>query len=337
MRSISRREFLASSAVAGVTLAGIVPGVYEVRGEGKKTVEKDRSNSSSETTMPIVDTHQHLWDLQRFDLPWTNGPEAGILKRSFLPSDYEVATKGVGVVKTVYMEVDVTESQRHAEAEYVIDLCEKGETPMTAAVISGPVGTGDFASYFERYQKNKYVKGVRRVLHSAATPAGYCRQPQFLKDMQLLGEHGKSFDFCMRAAEMPDAAETAKECPETKFIVDHCGNLPVGNKDEKVYESWKRGMSELAKHERIVCKISGIVASAKKGEWTPEDLAPTINTCAELFGKDRIMFGGDWPVCTLGASYAQWVEALKEIVKGWSAEDQRKLFHDNAVKFYGLS
>ena len=340
MRSLPRREFLSSSFAAGLALTGV--GVRDshqtLLAEDQAKSRKDRSSDNQEPTMPIIDTHQHLWDLQRFDLPWTNGADAVSLKRSFLPSDYAVATEGLGIVKTVYMEVDVTESQRHAEAEYVIDLCSRGETPMVAAVISGPVGTGEFAEYFNRYQTNDYVKGVRRVLHSPATPAGYCRKPEFIDDMKLLGKHGKSYDFCMRAAEIADAIPVVQAAPDTKFIVDHCGNLPVGNQDQKLYDAWKRGMAGLAKLEKVYCKISGIVASAKKGAWTPDDLAPTINTCAELFGKDRIMFAGDWPVCTLGAdSFAQWLHALQEIVKSWPAEDQRKLFHDNAVKFYGLA
>lgn len=339
MRSLPRREFLRSTVTTGLALAGISSLSSESAvsaQKSKKPRKKDRTNDAS--SMAIIDTHQHLWDLQRFELPWTSGPEVASLRRSFLPSDYAVATEGLCVVKTIYMEVDVVESQRHAEAEYVIDLCERGETPMVGAVICGPVGTGEFAEYFDRYKSNKYVKGVRRVLHSSATPAGYCLKPEFIKDMQLLGELGKSYDFCLRAPEMPDAIPVVEACPETRFIVDHCGNLPVGNKDEKVYEAWKRGMAGLAKHDRVYCKISGIVASAKKGAWTPDDLAPTINTCAELFGKDRIMFAGDWPVCTLGAdSFAHWLNALQEIVKDWPLEDQRKLFHDNAVKFYGLA
>ena len=86
-----------------------------------------------------------------------------------------------------------------------------------------------------------------------------------------------------------------------------------------------------------VCKISGIIVTADKEQWKPSDLAPNMNFCMETFGDDRAFFAGDWPVCTLTASYKKWVEALKSIVKDRSAEFQRKLFYDNAVKFYGLS
>jgi L-fuconolactonase len=95
-------------------------------------------------------------------------------------------------------------------------------------------------------------------------------------------------------------------------------------------------MADIAKRKNIVCKVSGIVVSAKPGQWTADDLAPLVNHTVEVFGKDRIMFGGDWPVCTLTATYRQWVDALKTIVQDWGDEDRRKLFHDNAVGVYGL-
>ena len=94
-------------------------------------------------------------------------------------------------------------------------------------------------------------------------------------------------------------------------------------------------MEVLAGKKNVVCKISGIVARAPRG-WTAADLAPIVNHCLQVFGPDRVMFGSDWPVCTRGATYRQWVQALKEIVQNRGEEEKRKLFHDNAVKFYGL-
>ena len=99
---------------------------------------------------------------------------------------------------------------------------------------------------------------------------------------------------------------------------------------------WQKGMRDIAQHKNVVCKVSGIVASAEPGKWTADDLAPIVNTTLTLFGPDRVMFGGDWPVCTKAATYKQWVTALKEIVSERREEDQRKLFCGNAVRFYGL-
>jgi L-fuconolactonase len=101
-------------------------------------------------------------------------------------------------------------------------------------------------------------------------------------------------------------------------------------------EQWKRDIGEVAKRRNVVCKISGIVASANPERWTPEDLAPIILHCVEVFGRDRIIFASDWPVCTMAASLRQWVEALKTVVGDWSEGDRRRLFHDNAARFYVL-
>ena len=110
------------------------------------------------------------------------------------------------------------------------------------------------------------------------------------------------------------------------------GNGPVQAKDRT---QWQRDMAEMAKRKNVVCKVSGIVAGAAE-KWTPDDLAPVINHTLDVFGPDRVMFAGDWPVCTLRATFKQWVEALQTIVKERKTEEQRKLFHDNALRVYRL-
>jgi L-fuconolactonase len=282
-------------------------------------------------TIPIVDTHQHLWDLTKFKLPWLeNGSH---LDRSFVMSDYLQATHGLHVVKTVYMEVDVAAEQQPAEAEYVIDLCKRADNPMVAAVISGRPASDGFAKYLAAYKTSAYVKGVRQVLHVPGTPAGYCLDKKFIAGVQLLGDHGKSFDLCMRPTDLLDAAKLIDACPGTRFILDHCGNGDVQAKD---LTQWKKDIAEVAKRNNVVCKVSGIVVNATPEKWTADDLAPVIKHTLSVFGPDRVMFGGDWPVCTKAATYKTWVEALKTIVKDRPAAEQRKLFHDNAVAFYGL-
>jgi len=119
-----------------------------------------------------------------------------------------------------------------------------------------------------------------------------------------------------------------------QFILDHCGNANVQSPD---LSQWRRDIAAVAERPNVACKISGIVASAKPGAWTAGDLAPIVQHCAEVFGPDRLVFGGDWPVCTLAATLRQWVTALRQIVAAWSEERQRKLFHDNAIRVYGLS
>jgi L-fuconolactonase len=194
-----------------------------------------------------------------------------------------------------------------------------------------------FRQHAKTYEDNEYIKGYRTVLHDADRPEGMCLAPTFVEHMKMLGTMGKSFDLCMRPEEILDGVKLAEKCPKTRFVLDHCGNLSVTNTDDKLRKTWEAGIKAAAGLENMVCKISGIIVTAKKGGWTAKDLADNINFCMEAFGKDRVMFAGDWPVCTLRASFAEWTNALKEIVKGRPQEFQRKLFHDNAVKFYGLT
>jgi L-fuconolactonase len=303
-----------------------------------------RAELKEAAVFPIIDTHQHLWDLSKFRLPWHHNVLA--LAKSFLPDDYARATADLGtfptkdwglvpgkVVKSIYMEVDVDPAQQTAEAEYVIDLCQKGNTPTAAAVISGRPASDGFHKYVAQFKSNPYIKGIRQVLHVAETPAGYCLDQRFVRGIRLLGELGLSFDLCMRPGELADAAKLIDACPGTRFILDHCGNGDVQAEDRS---GWQKDMAALARRQNVVCKVSGIVVAARPGRWTADDLAPVVNHTVEVFGKDRVMFGGDWPVCTLTSTYAQWVAALKTVVAGWSDEDRRKLFHDNAARFYGL-
>jgi L-fuconolactonase len=286
-----------------------------------------------ESVIPIIDTHQHLWDLSKFKLAWLEADSK--LNHCYLPEDYAKAANGLNIVKTIYMEVDVEESQQTAEAHWVLDLCDQSKALPCAAVISGRPASDGFKNYLDQFRDRKALKGVRRVLHSAATPSGDCLAPKFVAGMHLLGERGLSFDLCIKPAELPNVAKLLDACKDTSFILDHCGNPSVGMKAED-FATWKTDLARVAERKNVVCKVSGFIATAKPGEWKTNDLAPVINTVLDTFGSDRVMFGGDWPVCTLGASLKEWVEALQKVVAGRSEADRKKLFHDNAVRVYGL-
>jgi predicted TIM-barrel fold metal-dependent hydrolase len=316
---MNRRQFLAASAA--VTALATTP------------------DEEIETVFPAIDTHQHLWDLGKFRLPWTkNEPK---LAKNHLMSDYLTATADLGrvgdlparIVKTVYMEVDVDPALQSAEAEYVLDLCGRADNPMVAAVVSGRPNSDGFAKYLDQFKDSACIKGIRQVLHGPDTPAGYCLDRKFIRGIQLLGERDLSFDLCVRPGELLDAAKLIDECPDTRFILDHCGNGDVQAKDRS---QWEKDIAAVAKRKKVVCKVSGIVVTARPERWTADDLAPIVKHTLDVFGPDRVMFGGDWPVCTKTATFKQWFQALAAIVGGRSAEEQRKLFHDNAVRVYGL-
>jgi predicted TIM-barrel fold metal-dependent hydrolase len=323
-----RRRFLHTSALA---FAAGAEGLADAAGAAAAPQAEGRPGPRDARPLPIVDTHQHLWDLARFRLPWVRRDSP--LNRSFVLRDYLEAIRGLNVVKAVYMEVDVAPDQQVAEAEWILDVCRRGDTPTVAAVISGRPASDGFADYLNRFRGNRYLKGLRQVLHVESTPPGYCRSRDFIRGVRLLGDRGLSFDLCVRPAELGDALHLVEACPDTRFILDHCGNADVRARDHR---QWRRDMERIARPGNVVGKVSGILASVRPGHWTADDLAPVVNHTLNVFGPERVMFGGDWPVCTLGGTYRQWVEALRQIVRERPGDEQRRLFHDNAVRFYGL-
>lgn len=319
-----RRTFLQSAAV----------GAFAGRCRGADT-------TTGEPPALIIDTHQHLWNLSRLKLPWLDfAPE--VLRRTYDPADYATATRGLNV-RTVYMEVDVRPEDFAAEADYVIGLAEHAD-PITAAVIGCRPESEQFDAYLERYRTAAAVKGMRRVLHGPTTPAGHCLSERFVRSMRQLGRHGLSFDLCMRPAELGDAARLVELCPDTKFVIDHCGNADPaafrkvsgeGKPAEHSADAWRASIERLAKLSNTVMKISGVIARLPKG-GDAGDLAPIVNHCLDSFGPDRVVFGGDWPVCLLGGELRTWISMLAEIVAGRSAEDRKKLWSANALRLYRL-
>jgi predicted TIM-barrel fold metal-dependent hydrolase len=294
--------------------------------------------------IPAVDTHQHLWDLSKLQLPWLKGaPE--ILSKTYGLKEYEEATRGLNVVQAVYMEVDVRPEDHVLEAETLIEICRSGKSPTVAAVISGRPGLPTFDPYIRKLAQAKEIRGVRQVLHSEKAPKAMCLEAQFVKSVQLLGELNLSFDLCMRPEELSDGLALAKKCPDTRFIVVHCGNaspaafLPAKLQDSPAKHDprkWRDDISALASSSNVICKISGVIASAPKGVPFTDSLAPIINHCLDAFGPDRVIFGGDWPVCLLGASYREWITTLRTLIADRPVADQKKLLHENARRFYKL-
>jgi L-fuconolactonase len=324
--NISRREFVQGSVAAAAASMVLASG----------------TNADEGPMSPIIDCHQHLWDLRRFNLPWLT--PGGVIGRSFVMSDYLAAIEGTGIKHAVYMEVDVAADQKQEEVDYIVEICRSGSTPTVSSVVGGNPSSESFREYASRLKGNPYVRGVRQVLHGGLKP-GAALETAFVSHIRLLGELGLSFDLCMRPQDLGDAIKLTELCRDTFFILDHCGNgdpkafLTAGQRGGKApshdKEEWKKHIAGLAERRNVVCKISGIVASAPEG-WTAETLAPVVNHCLDSFGPDRVVFGSDWPVCLKGAKLSEWVAALREIISNRPAADQRKLLYDNAVRIYRL-
>lgn len=280
----------------------------------------------------IIDTHQHLWNLSQFELGWLKEEPFCQLHHDHTLEDYGRDTDGLNVTQSIYMEVDVLESQQPGEAQWILDLCQQTDNRVAAAVISGRPGTKGFREYIERFRPSPFLKGVRDNLYGK--PEGYCSRKDFVADIRMLGEAGLSFDIETPTEGLPDAAHLIDACPETQFILDHCGNPMIRSGN---LTTWQANVAAVAQRKNVVVKISGLFTWVDPERWSIDDIAPVINHLWEHFGPDRVMFGSDWPVVTVVAPYRRWVEVVSEVASNRNQEIQQKLFHDNASRVYGLT
>jgi len=324
----TRRQFLGHAAVAGAAAA------FGCAAAGQALA----AGADEEAAQSVVDTHQHLWDLKRFRLPWLDGA-GDVLNRDYLMTDYLKAAEGLNVIRAVYMEVAVTPDQRAAEADYVVDLCRQGDTPTVAAVIGGSPAAEDFAAYINRFKGSPYVKGVRESLRP-----GSAADRKFLSGLRRLGELGMTFDLLHGPDLLVEAAAVAKACPDTRFILDHCGNADprhfrpaVDAPARRQRRAWEDGVAALSDRQNVYCKISGVMEAGAPDKITADDVAPVVNHCLDRFGHDRVIFASNWPVCNRNGSLASWLSVLQTLLRTHTPESRHKLFHDNAMRIFSLA
>ena len=279
---------------------------------------------------PVIDTHVHLWDTNRFSYPWLG--DLPQLARPFLPDAYRKATSRTDIEAMVFMQCDAEPAEALAEAEWVSDLAQS-EQRIRAIIPFAPLEQGkESRSHLQALKAIPLVKGVRRLIQSEADPE-FCLRQQFITGVRMLAEHDLSFDICISHEQMANATEMVRRCPEVRFVLDHIGKPDIKG---GVAEPWTAQLKTLSELPNVVCKLSGMVTEADHEAWTKEQLKPYIDHVVECFGFGRLMYGGDWPVVTLAGTYARWVEALDWALAGCNSEELRKLFHDNAVDVYRL-
>jgi len=283
-------------------------------------------------TLPIIDAHVHLWNPQRFSMPWLVGIPT--LQRPYELEDHREQSAAFPVESIVYVEVDVAPHEALREAEWIARLAE--QQPIIQGIVAAArvENTTHLYAYLDQLVAlGPRIKGVRRNLQDEQSP-GFCLQPAFVQGVQLLASYGLSFDICIRHQQLPDIIELVRRCPQTSFILDHLGKptIRAGQLDP-----WREHIHELATLPNVVCKLSGMVTEADHQHWTPTDLAPYIATVLSAFGEDRVLFGGDWPVLLLACTYARWVETLDAATASLSIEARRKLWAENARRVYRLS
>ncbi|MER9102752.1 amidohydrolase [Mesorhizobium sp. M0848] len=277
----------------------------------------------------IIDTHLHLIDRSALRYPWLAGVPA--LNRDFSYEEYAVEAQRVGVGRVLHMEVDVDAADIEAETARVEGLSRQSGSMLAGVIASCRPEEGDFAAYLERQRANPFVKGFRRVLH--VVPDELSEGAVFRASIKRLGGTGLTFDLVVLPHQIPKAIALADPAPDVTFVLDHCGVPDIKGGAE---HPWREHMSEIARRPNVMAKISGVVAYADAGSWTVETLRPYVEHTISSFGWDRVVWGSDWPVCTLGGGLSTWVAATHALLSGCSIAERDRLLSDNARKLWRL-
>ncbi len=246
-------------------------------------------------------------------------------------SDYLEATAGIEIVKSIHVEADIDEAFIPDETRYILELSERDDNPLSGVVAGARPEYDNFREYIQQFARHPNLKGIRRLLQSE--PDELSTTTTFTENIRSLEEFGLSFDICVRDHQLPLAIRLVKECPNVSFIMDHCGNPDIKHQN---YDAWRDRISEIADLPNVAIKVSGIIVNTDIENWMVEDMRFPVEHVIASFGWDRVMFGSDWPVCTLAASYQGWFDVLNFLVKGTNEENLRKLFKENAERVYRL-
>ncbi|MEV6662348.1 amidohydrolase family protein [Streptomyces nigra] len=277
--------------------------------------------------MTIVDAHHHVWDLSVRDQDWITGPELAPLRRNFGLDDLLPEARATGVGRTVVVQtVTVPE-----ETPELLALAERHE------LVAGVVGWTDLtrpdvAAELARLRElpgGGYLKGIRHQVQGEPDP-GWLLRPDVRRGLTALEEAGLVHDLVVLPHQLPACVEAAARHPGLTFVLDHLGKPPIAS---GAREPWESAVRALAALPNTVCKLSGMVTEADHARWTVEDLRPYADTVLDAFGPARLMYGSDWPVCTLAASYGQVLDAARALT---GPADHTQIFERTAVRVYGL-
>jgi len=279
---------------------------------------------------PIIDTHVHLLDIQRFKYSWAK--DAPKLGRDWLLDDLAERTGPYKIEGVVFVEVDVDMPGYLDEAEWVQSIADC-DSRIKGSVACLPMEKGTvLEAEMSRLANLKSVRGIRRLIQNQPDPE-FMLRPDFLAALKLLPKHDLSFDICIYHHQLANTLEMVRRCPEVAFVLDHIAKPGI---KAGLMEPWAKQMREMAALPNVMCKLSGVTTEADHGNWTRDQLRPYVDHVIDCFGFDRIMYGGDWPVCELAGKYTDWLGVLDWITEGSSAADKRKLFRDNSIRAYRL-
>ena len=274
-----------------------------------------------------IDAHQHFWKFDPIRDEWI-GPNMAVIQRDFMPGDLEPLLKEAGIDGCVTVQVDQSEDEN--------DFLLEKAAPFD--FVKGVVGWVDFwnpnveekLAYYKKFPK---MKGFRHVLQGEKDRA-LMLNPNFKRGIGLLNQFGYTYDILIYPDQLGYTRDFVAAFPDQPFVLDHIAKPHI--KDRFITDEWKAAIHSVAAFPNVYCKISGMVTEADWKNWKPEHFRVYIDTVVEAFGVNRILYGSDWPVCLVAASYRQVFDIVKDYFSSFSAEDQAAFFGGNAIKFYNL-
>jgi L-fuconolactonase len=273
-----------------------------------------------------IDAHQHFWKYNAARDAWITD-EMSLLRRDFLPEEFARECETNGIDASVAVQADQSED----ETLFLLDLAKKNSR------IAGVVGWVDLRSprvterleYFSHFEK---LRGFRHIAQSEPDDRFLLRE-DFLRGIGQLRGFGFTYDILIYPKQLPAALELVGRFPEQRFVVDHLAKPEIKARE---ITTWARYMRQIGQNRNVFCKLSGMVTEADWRHWKPADFHPYLHVVFEAFGPERLMFGSDWPVCLLAASYAQVKGIIEDYFKNFRAQDRESIFGGNATRFYGL-
>jgi L-fuconolactonase len=273
-----------------------------------------------------LDAHQHFWRYSPDTHAWIDDSMAA-LKRDFLPDDLAPLLSAAGFDGSVVVQAE----QSVAETEWLLTLAEKHPS------IRGVVGWADLQSPAVEAQlgalaANPRLRGVRHVVQDEPDDR-FLLKPEFVRGVRALPQFGLTYDILIYPRQIPAAIELTQMLPQQPFVIDHIAKPRI--REREVHE-WARGIAALARQRNVFCKLSGMVTEADWASWTPDDLRPYIDTIFDWFPPERIMFGSDWPVCTLAATYERGAAVVTTYLDALAPAARDAVLGETAKRFYGL-
>ncbi|MDX8143647.1 amidohydrolase family protein [Lentzea sp. BCCO 10_0061] len=275
----------------------------------------------------IVDAHHHLWDLSVRDQDWITDPPMGVIRRSFLEPDFVAAAPDVStsvLVQTVCVPEETPEFLAIAASSDIVGAVV-GWTDLTSAAV------GDALAELVDRPDGSWLRGIRHQVQSEPDPEWLCRKDVW-HGLAQVGSAGLLYELLTLPHQLPAARRTVAALPQVPFVVDHCSKPAIGSDPGE----WAELVRSLAAHENVTCKLSGLVTEADWKSWDVAQLRPYFEVVLDAFGPSRLMFGSDWPVCLLAATYDEWLGAARELVSELSTGEQAEIFSGTARRVYGL-